>query len=562
MPDSKSQIAFDELGLGGVLKHHRLRVPPNQREYSWTNREVTQLLQDLARAITEEGPYFLGTIVTIPRVDGTLEVVDGQQRLATTAILLAAIRDYLADKNEDVLVEALNNEFLTGIDRSKRSRVAKLRLNVDDNDLFNQLVTFDSDDPLPEPVRVSHQRLLEAHEAARKHVRRIVAPLEDRDHGDYLNDWVSFIEQRALVVLLRVPDDADAYKMFETLNDRGLRTSQADLIKNYLFGRAGERFLEVQSRWSYMRGALETSEEEDFTINFLRHALIVLKGPLRAADVYNAVQDTAKTEQSTVSFAATLEKLANVYVATFNPEHERWNTYPESTRRAIQVFNLFNIRPMRPLILAVAAQMDQKEASRSFQFLVALGVRLLIASSTRTASVEIPLATTAKGVFDGSIDSAQDLKDALAPLTPTDQEFRSAFETTRVSNARLARYYLRSLEMSAKGESEPWYIPQNDQQVINLEHVLPRKPEENWPDWTEEDVRLHATRLGNLALLRASDNSNLKSEPFSEKRKVYATTPYVLTNQLGDLTEWTPATLAERQKQPAQLAAKTWPAKI
>jgi hypothetical protein len=75
-------------------------------------------------------------------------------------------------------------------------------------------------------------------------------------------------------------------------------------------------------------------------------------------------------------------------------------------------------------------------------------------------------------------------------------------------------------------------------------------------------VRLHATRLGNLALLRASDNSNLKSEPFSEKRKVYAASPYVLTNQLGDLAEWTPAALAERQKQLAQLAPKTWPAKV
>jgi hypothetical protein len=83
---------------------------------------------------------------------------------------------------------------------------------------------------------------------ARKHVRAIVASLDPKDHGDLLNGWVSFIEHRAMVVLLRVPNDANAYKMFETLNDRGLRTSQADLIKNYLFGRSGDRFQEVQNR--------------------------------------------------------------------------------------------------------------------------------------------------------------------------------------------------------------------------------------------------------------------------------------------------------------------------
>lgn len=562
MPDPKNQIAFDELGLGGVLKQHRLQVPPNQREYSWTDREVTHLLQDLSRTINEEGPYFLGAITTIPLVDGTREVVDGQQRLATTAILLAAIRDYLDSKNEGILVESLNNEFLTGIDRKKRNRVAKLKLNVDDNDLFNRLVVGNSSGSLPDTVRTSHRLLLEAYDKAKTHVHNIVAPYDQREHGDYLESWVSFIEQRALVVLLRVPSNADAYKMFETLNARGLPTSQVDLIKNHLFGRTKERFLEVQSRWSHMRGALETSDDEAITINFLRHAMIILKGPLREADVYDAVQDTTKSEQDAVRFTGVLEQLANVYVATFNPEHERWNTYPASARRAIQVFNLFNIRPMRPLILAVAAQMNQKEASRSFQLLVSLGVRLMIAGNTRSGSVENPLAAAAKSVFDGSIKTAQDLKKALASLTPTDQEFRSAFETARVSSAKLARYYLRSMESTADGESEPYFIPQDDQQIINLEHILPKKLEGNWPDWTEEDVRLYTTRLGNQALLRISDNSKLKSDAFSQKKVVYADCPYMLTNQVGALDEWTRETIAQRQKKLADLAVKTWPAKV
>lgn len=561
MPETKSQIAFEELGLGSVLKHNRLEVPANQREYSWTEREVKQLFQDFSKALTEEGPYFLGTIVTIPREDGTLEVVDGQQRLATTAILLAAVRDYLTGRNEDVLIQSIDNEFLTGIDRSKRSRVAKLKLNLDDNELFNQLVARTGDGVTRQPGRESHELLLEAHDEAEKHVRRIVAPLEEREHGDFLNTWISFIEQRALVVLLRVPDPSNAYKMFETLNDRGLRTSQADLIKNHLFWRAGERIAEVQSRWSYMRGALEASEEEDITINFLRHALIVQRGYLREADVYDGVQDIAKSEQTSVTFAATLEHLANAYIATFNPEHERWNTYPAAARRAIEVFNLLNIRPMRPLILAVASRMEQKETSRVFELLISLGVRLLIASSTRSGSVEIPLADAAHDVFEGKYDTSAQIKDALAGLTPTDGEFQSAFGNARVSNARLARYYLRSLEMTAKSEVQPWFVPHDDGQVINLEHVLPKKPAGNWPAFSEEDARQRATRLGNLALLRAHDNSNLKSEAFADKKRVYAACPYVLTRQIADLQEWTPTAIDERQKTLASLAVATWPAK-
>ena len=165
-------------------------------------------------------------------------MVDGQQRLATTAILLAAIRDYLRSQNEEVLVESINNEFLTGIDRKGRSRVAKLRLNLDDAEFFNEIIEKGE---IPEQSRESHELIAEARREADKHVAKIVAPYDENSHGDLLNKWVTFIEDRALVVLLRVPDSVNAYKMFETLNDRGLRTSQADLIKNYLFGRAGDR---------------------------------------------------------------------------------------------------------------------------------------------------------------------------------------------------------------------------------------------------------------------------------------------------------------------------------
>src|SRR5450432_3379664 len=120
----RSQIAFEELGLGSVLSRYTLHVPPNQREYAWEiDPHVTKLLTDFARAINDSGPYFLGTVVTIPRGEGILEVVDGQQRLATTAILLAEIRNYLKQQHEDVVVSSIESEFLSGIDREKRTKV-------------------------------------------------------------------------------------------------------------------------------------------------------------------------------------------------------------------------------------------------------------------------------------------------------------------------------------------------------------------------------------------------------------------------------------------------------
>ncbi len=560
MVDTRSQIAFEQIGLGSILRQNKLEVPPNQREYAWGRIQVTQLFQDFSLAITN-GDYFLGTIVTIPRLDGALEVVDGQQRLATTAILLAAIRDYLKERKEQVLVESIDNEFLTSIDRAKRSRVANLKLNIDDNELFTQIVAPGPRDfPAAKPGRVSNDLLLDAYKEARAHVGRSVSLVDEKDHGDVLERWVSFIEHNALVVLLRVPNEADAYRMFETLNDRGLRTGQVDLIKNYLFKQAGSRLAEVQSRWSYMRGALESMEEEGAAIDFLRHSLIALTGLVREKDVYRVVQDIAKAEQGAITFTGTLEALATAYVATFNADHERWSPYPVAARRAIQVLNLLNIRPIRPVVLAITTKMDPKEAPSAFQFLISLSVRLVIASSTRSESVEGPLSTAAKEVFDRTIATAAELRKRLESITPNDQEFRDAFLATPVSNAKFARYYLRSLELRVKQEPEPYFVPQDDPQVITLEHVLPRKPEGNWPQFTEDEVRMYSRRLGNLVLMRASDNSGLGSASFADKKAAYAGSPYNLTSMVGNVDEWTVDAIKDRQRALARIAVETWPA--
>lgn len=557
MADSEIDISFSQLGIGSVLKQNQLIVPPNQREYSWTVRETRTLFQDFAKAIADgERSYFLGTIVTIPKKGGVLEVSDGQQRLATTVILLSAIERYLKTR-EPIVAESINNEFLTGIDRASRERVPKLRLNVDDNDYFRARLTGQESVAATKP---SHKLINAAVTEAESQVQKIVSGHAEKDHGDILNQWIDFLQYKAIVVLLIVQNEANAYRMFETLNDRGLRTSQADLVKNYLFGRAGERLPEVQQKWALMRGALETVEEEDITIIFLRHALTTLRGLVRDAQVYEAVQGYAKAAQPVVTFASQLESLAGTYVSIHNPEHERWNKHSDATRRAIEVLNLFAIRPMRPLMLAIAQKFAEKaEAERAFKFCVSLCARLMIVGGTRTGSTEEGLAEVAHRIFIDKIDNTHALANQLTTIMPKDEQFKLAFESATVSSHKLGRYYLRSLEMAAKDEAEPWHIPNDDRSVINLEHVLPGSPDQNWPQFSAELAKLYCKRIGNLVLLRASENTGLGNLDFNSKKGVYGKSPYVLTRQIAEAADWTEEAITVRQRGLAQHALKAWP---
>lgn len=87
---------FKAIGIASALDQFDLKVPPNQQSYAWEGPHVRTLCEDFSSAISSDNQTsFLGTIVLTHRQDDKLEVADGQQGLATTSILIAAIQDYL-----------------------------------------------------------------------------------------------------------------------------------------------------------------------------------------------------------------------------------------------------------------------------------------------------------------------------------------------------------------------------------------------------------------------------------------------------------------------------------
>lgn len=206
MSDTHSAKGFEihSLGIAAILKGNRLKVPPYQREYAWTDEEVKQLYEDLNNAKLDNKDYFLGTIVTINSGESTpLEVVDGQQRLATTALLLAAIRDHLARLGSaSLIVESINNEFLNTIDRAASARVSRLTLNIDDNHFFHQLMLpTDQRASKLQTTRRSHELLLGASKIAAAWVVRLMSTLSPSDHPARLNDWLEYLEFNATAIL-------------------------------------------------------------------------------------------------------------------------------------------------------------------------------------------------------------------------------------------------------------------------------------------------------------------------------------------------------------------------
>lgn len=555
-------FSFDDIGIAKIFSDYSLSIPPHQRDYAWTEDEVSQLFSDLEAAYRAGSEYFLGTIVAIENSPGSeLKVVDGQQRLTTTYLLLTAIRDYL-DKNGigNEISTSLQNSYLFTTDRREGFK-QRLSLNTDDRAYFKDLTsqTRKVDWP-PKESRTSHRLLKGAYFLAANRVKQIASSVSGVDAPETLNNWIDYLERSAQVILLRANDQARAFKMFETLNDRGLRTSQADLVKSYLFGLADRQIGVAQSKWSIMLENLQELGDDDPQVSFLRHYLIAFTGFVRADDVYEFIQTRFKGESTAISFLTTLSENSRVYIATFNADSDYWDIYSSVSRKYIADFNFFDLKPIRPLLLALAVKFSVAQFDKAIRYLTSLSLRLIMTARTRSGTNEQAFADAAIKVTQGSISTQDELAEALKKIFPSDKDFEEVFSTAKVSKGALARYILRELEHAKspeKGERE-WV--NDDPQQITLEHILPKAGSiEGWKGFNTETRAESITRLGNQCLLRRSENNGMPNDSFHSKKPFFENSSLATTKQLASFEDWSPAELDARQKDLSKLALKAWP---
>jgi hypothetical protein len=559
----KLSIGIADIGIADALTRWQLAVPTNQRRYAWDEEYVEQLFHDLTKAFDANKPiYFLGTIVLTEGSKGSREVADGQQRLATTAILLSAIRDYLIELNDQAGADQYQSDFLLKYDPPSGQYKPRIRLNVEDDQFFLNTVLLPPNQRQTDGVSQyrSNDRIRMAAKKAHEHVRNITAALALKDRPNRLYEWISFLQTNALVVTITVPAHiSDSFRMFETLNARGLRASQVDIIKNFLFGKAPDSHSKIHPRWMSILSTIESHGSDDLLLTFIRQYWISQYGPTTENELGEEIETTIKNESKAVSFVTDLDTAASDYIALLTPiQHPRWQGYPNGTRKAIDILiNDLAAVQIRPLMLAVTRKLSSKEALKAFQLFISWSVRFLIVGGGSQGKLHRYYGIRAKDVTDGKITAAKGLAESMNEFVPGNKQFQEEFSKANVSKAALARYYLRAIELYGK-ETLPQLLINEDPNAVNLEHVLPLNPSKEWKIDAETAATFHK-RLGNMVLLGAKDNETLGNGIFESKRKTLKDSPFTTTQDVGKRGKWDAEEIRNRQTKLAELAPKVWP---
>lgn len=575
---SPTSIDVEKTTLGRILKAHRLVVPGFQREYAWQVSRVKKLFSDFRTAMTrQQDSYFLGTIV----LQGTNPpgLIDGQQRLATTSIFLAAVRDAFRELDADDDADSITNDFLFTYDRVAREEVPRLLLNIDDREYIKNSVLLEPSKRTPGHDRRevhSHRLIDSAFACAQEQVAKITSQAVGAARKvEELNAWVEFIEHKAVVVALSPPNLSQAYQMFITLNDRAQRTTQADLIKSHLFQEvsegetAGAHITEASAKWATARRMVDLGgrSQDDPILNYLHHLCIVRTGPVTLDGLFDVIESKVVGRNQALQFLDALSAHAKPYRAAIGDHPQFWDDKVHELRRCVDhIVKNMGMRFPIPLLFAVALKFSDKEAKHALRAIESWSARAMISGTHRSGQTDRQFSLLAHHVYTGAIKTAEQLAREAEVFVAADGKFVEKFCAKTLSSERQARYVLLELEAQVRADGgDAFAVAVDEPERLNLEHILPRGK-----DWargygtcfTTDDRDACVSKIGNLALLKRADNGALNDAPFADKLPILAASSLKTTAYVADVAadgRWTPAAINERQAWLAELALKRWP---
>lgn len=551
---------LDWIGLGKILATFRLRVPPHQRSFSWTLAEFTDFWDDLQQSMErDESTYFFGPIILSAQSgrEGPFTVIDGQQRLATTSILLASIRDVLKGMDDSERADQIQRDYLGSRDLRTRDVTPTLLLNEDDVDFFRRSVSEATED-VPEPRRQSNRRIREAREFFLKKLSEFEG--EDREEKvNWLLDWVGYVVDKAVVMLAVVPAESDAYVIFETLNARGRELAIADLLKNHLFGTARDSLNEVKIFWQLAEQRISDVDEQAIP-GFLRHFWNSQNELVREKDLYRAFRDEIQNQNHCERFAVKLEECSAVYAAILNPRHSFWRELDSSVEKAFEVLFDFKLEQNRPFLIAAMQELDRAELDKVIRSLLPWSVRGLVVGGIGKGHAELTYSNAARAIRSNPAMKAEQVLQYLSPIIPANTEFENSFATYSPPRNKRSHYLLRTLEASISNETEPYLVVNPSREELTLEHILPQNPKpQEWPRFEPDQISEYAKRLGNLVLIPRRLNRLLGNKSFDEKHSIYTEADIEITKSVAEFGEWSPQAIEERQRKLARIAVSAWP---
>lgn len=556
-----------------VLKNNEIfKIPHYQRRYSWSKEQLDEFWDDLI-GLDEGEDHFFGTIllITQPSVTGKYvkkEVVDGQQRLTTILILLCVLRDIFEDEGRERLVDAIKSDYLYSR-KGEMEKVSKLIPGDLDLDSYDIIL----------------RKLDDIKNIQNKNISDVYQFFRDRINESELTPKQIFdrVVYQLKVVLIETESERFGYRLFETMNDRGLPLTPVDLIKNYLLSVAsmrGERTINsIKNLWGETIKNLSGLNEVAF---FRRHLMSTkipeTSGKVTRTELYGRVKEIVEKGVDLEGFVRDIRNQSKLYSKICNQKIDFYST-SMNIKINTHLRNLDAIRasPSYTLILRAFREnlesgiLDTRDIIEILKIIETFSIRRTICGLTTA-----PLDAIYNHLTLNSFEKENPIDYIRKYLSdpdrmPSDDSFKKSFARGEYRNNDQTKYILDTIEeehfrhggTKIKGRYDVW-----------IEHIMPIgvfskriKRYESWKDYLGIDEKTfdeNKNKIGNLTLLEKKPNIQASDKPFEEKKKYYTPekTDMKMTHQICSYDDWGVDQIKRRSEESAEIAAKIWTLKV
>lgn len=591
------------VSIGRVFREQFIfRVPKYQRNYTWTESEVDDFLDDLckcyqARIVQPVRHHFLGGIVSVNKpISGSsrrqCEIVDGQQRLATLIMLVSclisaykkieqsalAVNDTISLNLSQHRASNLKDQYLEFRDEINRQLqiIDRLELSAPDKQFFKDLIREIT--PLTE-TRESHRRLKYAYNTIRDKINSIIDPLTIPNKLDALKVFENILDEDFTIIHIVTDTSSEAYRLFQVLNDRGTSLTEGDLLRAKTLELLDNISFHTQQRNVELAWDDILTDPPNRTTNFLRWYYSSRIGKTAGNvtlfdDFLDAffpqhrlpnitTQDANNIETEVMNLQAEVGKFRELIDGQWPYPNIPSTTLWDRDRLVLLIKELEHMHCL-PLLLA-ACKLDQEKFSKIVQLLERFFFRYkLICKSHIGSLTKIYLANSVsirRNPANYSVTTLVNDLQQLQNIKAQDQTFITLLDGLVYKPSggnKPLKYFLITIEHFLS-----WYnsratgAPTCNKTVVfdfsntTIEHIYPLNPPNNNidPDLTE-----FVNSLGNLTFLGPNDNNNIANEDFITKKRVYSSSSVKLNQEIADLNIWDQNALLTRQNKLKQIA--------
>lgn len=555
-----------------ILESGFYRIPRFQRPYSWDRENIEDFWNDVV--VNGDADYFIGSMVVFkPQHSAIAGVVDGQQRLTTITMILAALRNALKDNGLTNLAGGVHNL----IERRDINNQPQYVLQTETSYPYLQDHIQNDDVPQTAPVVGDEEFALKScFDFITSHIGDTIKGLRQdktiskKQIDSKVQSTLTGIRDKVLglkLIFIDLDNEDDAYLIFETLNTRGKDLMPADLVKSHLtklLKPSNKNVDHTKDAWNSMVEVIEGSSADLSVSNYLHHYWLSRHEYVTAKNLYKDLK--RKVNKSNAGdVLKSLVRDARTYREIQEPGYRKWTKNEQQIRDSLEALNLFRLKQPLPLVLAVMHAFDTQELKQG-QVEDILGaieklhfIFTAITSQRSSGGISFMYALHARKMLAspdvvGRVKVLGDLRTKLKGIVPGYAEFEPNFVELRFSRnltkqKKLIQYVLAKIDRTMSNNGVAL-----DYSQMTIEHIAPQSAGSG----TLKDDEI--ANIGNLLLVeKAFNGSTLGSKGFAAKKELLEKSKVFLDPVLANATVWTATQIEERAKWMAKSAYdKVW----